>query len=243
MLNKSVKVISYTALSLTLLMGKITIPTGYFEDEGSFASVPSKLNQGWGFSFNKAFACGEDTGEDTIECIGVYGTPPPDPWGGVDDSYDSEDTYEQDEDQEGDGGDDGSGTSNSHEQICSSILSDKPSDCSLTNVPDISPDGCSSFGIGQGWDNYFGSSCNTHDRCYTTPNSVQSACDSNFRVNMQAKCVREEQDGNTGFSSQCFSASWKYYNAVSAFGFIKFNTAQSNGKCAAWHDNKKANGC
>ena len=107
MLNKSVKVISYTALSLTLLMGKITIPTGYFEDEGSFASVPSKLNQGWGFSFNKAFACGEDTGEDTIECIGVYGTPPPDPWGGVDDSYDSEDTYEQDEDQEGDGGDDG----------------------------------------------------------------------------------------------------------------------------------------
>jgi len=86
MLSKPNKILSYSALTVTLLVGNITTPTSFFEDDENFATVPNQLSTGWEFSFNKNFAtcgsgsdpdvCPDDSDEPPEEDLDFPPTPP-----------------------------------------------------------------------------------------------------------------------------------------------------------------------
>ncbi|WDE04819.1 hypothetical protein SG34_026490 [Thalassomonas viridans] len=248
-IKTSTKVLSNTVLAAALMMGNVNVQTSqdYYEDKEGFHQVSTSMENGWGWSlgFNKANAntcsnnlitnCEVGEGEDTTEHIPVVGQrPPTEPWQGVPDE--STEDYGSTG-----GGSGGSGSAPSQkERECQLIIGNRPSGCSLTQIPDLSANGCSTPLHVPFWNDYFRNSCNAHDICYSAAGSVRSDCDSMFKREMDIQCIRENE---SGFQQQCLAAAWDYYNGVNIGGGMFFNNAQVDRKCFDWHTEKNSNGC
>lgn len=91
-----IKKIAISTAAAALFMGNITPPTqnNFYEDDRSFHHVAKTLTSGWGWGFNKAYACGDET--DYADC---WITTTPEPWGddwNDDWDYDFEDEFGED---------------------------------------------------------------------------------------------------------------------------------------------------
>ena len=84
----------------------------------------------------------------------------------------------------------------------------------------------------------FTPSCNTHDICYSTPNSNKLRCDQSFHSNLKSQCrhwLSQRFSPHSSFQSplkhlfslSCQLNSSLYYLAVKALGQSAFNKAQS----------------
>jgi hypothetical protein len=75
----------------------------------------------------------------------------------------------------------------------------------------------------------FLSSCNNHDDCYDTCNSVKSGCDSTFLSSLDAACQSAYGSGISKLLlPTCLAVAQTYYSAVSNFGTTAYNAAQAN---------------
>ncbi len=117
------------------------------------------------------------------------------------------------------------------ERRCENLTSKRPKNCNKDT--NISPDGCSSGGIGGVYNTIFHDACNLHDTCYTTRNAAKNACDDNFEIDLKAECL---EMNNMTDRRLCLSASTSYVNAVKlAPSSLFFIPAQNDLKCVVWH--------
>lgn len=71
----------------------------------------------------------------------------------------------------------------------------------------------------------FGDACNTHDRCYGTCGSSQSACDNQFLEDLLASCAGAFFEGDSEFSS-CAGLAFIYWQTVVQVGHLAHEISQ-----------------
>ena len=126
-MNQAVKVLTHSALAVTLMMGNITPPVEqtYYEDDENFHQVPDGLESGWSWGFNQAIACGGPS--DDPNCYTVNGkTYYISPWSDSSDADDS-DTDDRGDNGGGGGNDSGSSSGPSPEEVARIIA-----DCKIS---------------------------------------------------------------------------------------------------------------
>lgn len=228
-----------------MMLGQISYnPTdNYYEDDPDFNSVSTQLLIGWSWGFNKAHAdCNDSSAEP--DCITVGPSP------GFDIpnlanvisnvSYPNYDDY-SDDFYQGPNWDEY--VNSSHFLMCEEKASKKPFNCfNFHGDPydRIRPNGCSTLLNVPFWNDYFNNSCNSHDTCYSTLGVNRSACDLNFKTDMQTQCLRER---NIGIKMHCYNAVHTLYEGVSYGGWPFYILAQSKRKCADWIYDMREAGC
>lgn len=147
--------------------------------------------------------------------------------------------------------DDTSTDEEKNKEECDAISKEKPDNCG-DKPPSVAANGCSTGGAFSYESNYFSSSCNKHDNCYSTLGAVKSACDTNFSTNMHIQCGEIAKTANNNnyqnigsAIAACTNSADAFYLAVTIPGISTslFNGAQADRICYNWHKKKEAAEC
>lgn len=129
------------------------------------------------------------------------------------------------------------------DDACREVEGSRPVNCNPFQAKkDITPNGCSDFGISGGWgSSYFVSSCNSHDKCYSDLDASRSDCDNMFHRDMEIQCVQERPPGTT--LALCNQQAGRISFAVKSVGWAFFAPAQEAAACVAWEERRTTWGC
>lgn len=126
---------------------------------------------------------------------------------------------------------------------CEALSWKKPLGCSLSNLPNLQPDGCSTEFAGVDffnyWDGIFVTDCNQHDQCFTDLNGSYSACNEKMRQSMLDTCSEKNSEaianGLLFQTSECWSKTSEYFIGVNTpIGKSKYTQAQKGAACVHW---------
>ncbi|NOU50130.1 hypothetical protein HG263_06195 [Pseudoalteromonas sp. JBTF-M23] len=125
---------------------------------------------------------------------------------------------------------------------CDALPGEKPVGCNPTEArASLLPNGCSSFGVGAGWDGYFKSSCNKHDLCYGYASSNQTDCDNMFFREMEIQCLNAPPRNTS--TRLCNHNANLYRTAVRSLGHSFFKDAQLDRACVNWDEEYRSFAC
>lgn len=132
-------------------------------------------------------------------------------------------------------------TDSEQERVCGPVHDAKPVGCGAR--PNISPNGCSTDFTStlDGWSDYFTSSCNLHDICYTKLDSTKKGCDDVMLQNMSYQCNTSPPPGVE--APACRAMARSYYDGVNRAGGIFYAAAQKDSACWVWYSEKHAKRC